>query len=501
MGKRFSIADYANLVTVSEQDAPEIVRIAYDKIRPNAGNFYAVDDVTDLVNAIQMQGLLSPVVVTPDPEDRDAYILISGHRRHKAWGILRREDPDKYAAMPAIVRSFGSEAEARLALILSNSATRVLSPAEIDMQAQEVERTLYDLKEQGYEFPGRMRDHVAAAVKQSSTKLARLKVIREGLIDPWRGRWKAGKLKEAPAYELAQAPEYIQERIFKVWADAPAYGIATVRKLMAEGVTYEPTTLTGPGCSKCSHGDAFLRHDLENYNFPCKGETCCLKCDLATRDWNPCPRMCGKARQRRTDENNRKKDREAKARELRESETVSRIRESARRLLIAADASGADESAPIPTRYTSVTVADLRKIADGTQKPIFTYCNWLTVDEGLNARKAAEVLGCSADYVCGLTEELQPVSNLDHAAETQQITGNEGRAIHESPLQGAPVPAWQTGTPESPGRYLTVIRNGDAANEYTAEWNGEQWLVFDKPLFPWMQVEAWWPLPDKWEDE
>ena len=105
MGKRFNIADYANLLTVSEQDDPEIVRIPWDKIRANAENFYRVGDVTDLVNSIQMQGLLAPVVVSPASDDPAAYVLISGHRRHKAWGILRGEDPERYADIPAIVAS------------------------------------------------------------------------------------------------------------------------------------------------------------------------------------------------------------------------------------------------------------------------------------------------------------------------------------------------------------------------------------------------------------
>lgn len=490
MGKKFSIADYANLVTASEADAPEIVRIDYDKIHPNAENFYVVENVEDLVSSIQMQGLLSPVVVTPDNETHDAYTLIAGHRRYKAWGILRKENPAKYAAIPAIVRTFSSPSEARLALILSNSTARELTPAEIDKQAQVVEMTLYELKEQGYEFPGRMRDHVAAAVKQSSTKLARLKVIREGLIAPWRDRWEQGKLKESPAYELAQSPEDVQERIFKVWAGAPANGIAAVRKLMVSGVTYEPTTLTGPGCSKCTHGDTFLRHDLEDAWSPCKGETCCLRCERSRRELNPCPRMCAKAKQRRTDENKRKKDREAKDRERKEAAMITRIRESAQRLVRAADAAGdVDEKTPMPTRYASITLAGLRQIADGKKTPTWTYCNYLDVNEGFNARKAAEVLHCSADYVCGLTEDPTPVSKLDHSPAAKPQRAGDWQGLD-----------WQTGTPETPGRYLAVIENGDVCHEFTAAWTGEQWLVFDKPLLGWMTVTAWWPLPKEYRE-
>ena len=46
-------------------------------------------------------------------------------------------------------------------------------------QLRTVHPLLYQLREEGYEFPGRMRDQVAAACKVSAPKLARLKVIRE----------------------------------------------------------------------------------------------------------------------------------------------------------------------------------------------------------------------------------------------------------------------------------------------------------------------------------
>ena len=77
-----------------------------------------------------------------------------------------------------VVAGRGVPGAPELRLILANSSTRVLSPAEVSKQAQRVETLLYQLKEQGYAFPGRMRDQVAAACKVSAPKLARLKVIR-----------------------------------------------------------------------------------------------------------------------------------------------------------------------------------------------------------------------------------------------------------------------------------------------------------------------------------
>lgn len=51
----------------------------------------------------------------------------------------------------------------------------------IDERKHAILDKINELKEEGVEFPGRMRDHVAEACKVSKSKIARLKVIREGL--------------------------------------------------------------------------------------------------------------------------------------------------------------------------------------------------------------------------------------------------------------------------------------------------------------------------------
>ena len=91
---------------------------------------------------------------------------------------------DRWANIPCIVERDEVSPELReLRLIMGNRDTRKLSPAEVSKQAQRVELLLYQLKEQGYEFPGRMRDQVGAACQVSAPKLARLKVV-PGAPDP-----------------------------------------------------------------------------------------------------------------------------------------------------------------------------------------------------------------------------------------------------------------------------------------------------------------------------
>lgn len=485
MAKKFNLGDFIpEDKNVSNLGTAEISLIPWDRIRVNGENFYIVDDVEELRNSIQMHGLLDPITVTPDAEE-GYYLLISGHRRHKAWGLLRDEDPETYARIPAMIRRFESKHMAELALIMANSTARVLTPAEVGRQAERIERLLYELKEEGYEFNGRMRDQVAKACQVSASRIGRLKLIREKLAKCWTPRWESGKLPEDTAYKLAQLPEWVQARIFSVKPDATAYSIEKIGKLMAAGTDYKCEGLTGPGCLRCTHGDAFLRHDLEDYGYPCKGETCCLKCEKATRDWYPCSRMCSKAKEKRSKAIEKKKAKESAKAERRQNAITTQIRETAIRLVKAADASGAPDSAKFKCRYSYVTVKELRGYADGTQKPRDYYCNWLTTEEGVDAAAAAKALGCSADYICGLTDDPTPKTPAA-AAETQQ---------------GPTAAVWQFGTPEADGRYLCLVDLGSdttGLHEQRCELQNGEWTCYGRGLEDLFTVKAWYPLPPEW---
>lgn len=74
------------------------------------------------------------------------------------------------------------------------------------------------------------------------------------------------------------------------------------------GWRWEPD-LQCPDGKACRRGDTFLRHDAEGRygNHMCGGLTCCLNCDEAKRSYDPCDRMCSKAKAARKE--SRDKDR------------------------------------------------------------------------------------------------------------------------------------------------------------------------------------------------
>ena len=213
MAKKFNLGDYLAPTDVSRMDTEQIVYLDLDRIDPDPANFYSLDGLDELAGNIELIGLQQPLRVRPEGE---RFVIVSGHRRRAACMMIRDGGSDQFArGVPCIV-DYGeaSPAMRELRLIYANSSTRVLSAAELSKQAERVTELLYELKRQGVAFPGRMREHVAAACRVSESKLARLAAIRKNLIDCFRLAFDTGRLNEGNAYRLSQESQTVQREIF-----------------------------------------------------------------------------------------------------------------------------------------------------------------------------------------------------------------------------------------------------------------------------------------------
>ena len=499
MAKRFNLADLLPAEERSDSDHLEIREIPWDRIRANEANFYGVKDVEELARSIEMHGLLDPIVVTP--AEPGWYTLISGHRRHKAWGELREKDPEKYAEIPAIVREFSSASMAELALIMANSSARVLSPAEVSRQAERVERLLYDLKEEGYEFPGRMRDTVAKACQVSSTKLARLKVIRENLRPAWTEKWEKNELAEDPAYQMARLPAEFQDRLAKVLKKPTGEQITKVANLYSDGVRWDnPKGLKCPDGTPCRHNDSFLIHDAKCYSYSmCRGKTCCLECREAT-GYGACQSACSKAVAMRNDQKAQEKakaeaNRKRELTKLRKSMTAS-----AARLVRALDAGDpvADDEKIFSNWYGSLNAGEIRAMAQGTfdKWDRLRYSSDPLLPDKLDAgmvRKLSTLTGASADWIMGLSEEMFPEEKPEN------LSPDTCRRITTNYIKSADyAPEWICGDPQTPGRYLCTVDMGTGSpHEQTCDWRDGKWSCYGRDLDDLFRVLFWWPLPPR----
>lgn len=210
----FDITSVLKDVSGPDTGKEQIEYIDLDKLDQDENNFYSLDGLDELAANIELIGLQQPLRVRPGSE-KGRYIIVSGHRRKAACMMIRDGGSAMFDQGVACIvdRGEASEALRELRLIYANSSTRVMSPAELSKQAERVTQLLYELKEQGMEFPGRMRDHVAEACRVSRTKLARLHAIRKNLIPELLFNFDHGYIGETVAYRISQEDKKTQRAL------------------------------------------------------------------------------------------------------------------------------------------------------------------------------------------------------------------------------------------------------------------------------------------------
>lgn len=495
---KFDIGSFAASLneTVSKLDTNEEPQLRYvdiDLLDANEANFYNVSKLDTLADSIAMDGLQQPLVVTAGEGGR--YTVLSGHRRRAAIRKLVEEDSrEDLRRVPCLVRAYKSQALAELQLIMANSTARVLTSAEVMHQAQRMEELLYQLKEEGYSFPGRMRDQVAEACQVSASKLARLKVIRDKLIDPWMDKFEAGKISEDGAYTVAQMKRDYQESLWVICGEKeypPSKNAIEAYRLQLDEIS----------AIECIHGSACTnRHQMVQhiawvespYWSPCKG--CCTSCVTRSNCKHVCPMveeqvaMEAKARQLELEEAKAKREEEAAKRAAEEVAKAEcnrkrwqRLGEELERLGVTKEEAavniwGAERSdlqealvrslaGDVPEEFVSGLESDLEE----------ELCDSYMVLDLANA-------GVSLDYV---------------------LTGKRAEVSPRPAPEWLPL-KWMPGT-ERPPRMLDAVCVFDLGDGNTIkdimEWNGEKWIFpsCGEPVeFPCLR---WFPIPEDDEDQ
>lgn len=473
MAKGFDITSlFGDAAAVSKSDTDRTVTmIDIDKLQANEKNFYKVSkkDLDDLKSSIEISGILDPPSVCK--ADGDKYRIISGHRRCEAVRQLVKEGHTELRMVPCFIRSPQSAEMEELELIWANATSRVLSSPELAQQAARVEELLYQLKEQGVEFPGRMRDHVAQACKISRTKLANLHAIQTNLRAPLLDMWRKGTLNDAQALELSRLDGGLQDRLAGLFPcmrkdDLPAS--AAVQRIGARakaGAKWLPCGVcpAGDGLTcPSARGDAFLRHDLGNYYDMCQGSKCCWTCrnGRTAGGYNACDSMCSRAKAARTAANQQRKDKEEAAAKKAADKVKQAFIADAKRWLAAADAAGLSDKTKIDiSSYSSVSVKELRSWAAGRDLDHRGFSSNDLDPRFVDVAKVSKQLQCSADYIVGNIDQPWPVIPLSETLESDQP------------------PKWSTGTPPASGYYFckfdcagVTLRNDATYNAASDTW-------------------------------
>ena len=421
------LKDVPDLGTGREQI--EYIRLELLDEDPN--NFYQLSEIPELAANIQLCGLQQPIRVRATGSGR--YQIVSGHRRRAAVALLAEEEPQKWEEVACIIeQDSASEALQQLRLIYANASTRKMSAAELSRQAEEVERLFYQLKEEGYEFPGRMRDHVAQAVNSSKSKLARLKVIRENLDKSWVDAFEDGRLTESQAYELAQMPRAWQSILQANWP----YSVQSLYRERIENYHKKCNALQEIDCehglTMCEHVVAMAKKNAHDYHLtPCT--SCCFDCVYLQNCKNCCPEAAGKKKELR--------DREKQAKQEADERQAERDYPGAEFAKMVYDRIGQAR------RQNKVSVKALYKAQQKFYSAAVDYPRHKIMESGagkyspvtdlpfgvnvtpivlMKVVAVADALGCSIDYLFGRTDRMEVVPELDTIDELADIVSELG---------------------------------------------------------------------------
>lgn len=395
--------------------------ITLDKIDPDPNNFYSLSGLDELAASIETVGLQQPLRVR-DGENGHV-VVISGHRRRAACMLIADGGSEMFKNGVPCIRELrsGSSSLQELRLIYANSATRVLTSAEISRQAERVEALLYQLKEEGYEFPGRMRDHVAQACNVSKTKLARLHAIRENLCKGFFEQFDAGILSEAAAYELQKLPAEAQEALAnEKWLEKKRginYSNAQEAAQKFEG--YGKEELTCPDKSPC-HLDPLARLKYTAYSqysyYSCSGG-CCLNCYRRDGCKIKCDNAVAKDKATAAELRNAAAAREREEKRTQEKRKKDIQAECKRILPLIEKAELSDEVRLYRESCDFESVKAIRRFAEGEFEGMTFYENSVLLPRSADQLvKLCRQLNCSADFLLGLTDDPTPVLSVEAPA-------------------------------------------------------------------------------------
>lgn len=423
------------LGSVSKSDAAETLQqIDINLLDADERNFYALDGIDDLAANIELCGLQQPIRVRANPDMPGRYRIVSGHRRRAALWTLYQEAPERWGKVPCIVEADEiSPAMEELRLIYANANTRKLTDADLAKQAERVQDLLYQLKEEGVEFPGRMRDHVAAACQVSASKLANLKIIRENLIPELAKKWEQGKLVEQSALVIAHETPTYQRKLMTYYGDH----IGSASKWYYDNCFQKLHKIFDRECkangAPCQNAKRMMDRIVASPNSYHNCEYhCCALCPDMHKCKTVCERLKDKAKIKK-EEKKAEQAAEAKRAAERDRPEIELCGEMWRRwndARLKAGKSVKDCYNVADVYYCSGDDTRAELYASGSEK-ISTETNlpyhYNKARAFLPLIKVAKYLNCSADYLLGLSDDLTTV-----AAQPQ---------------------GWQTGEPTEPGLY------------------------------------------------
>ena len=190
------------------------VNIDMKKLHPFEGHPYQVQDneeMDTLVESVQAQGVLTPLIVRPKENTTDEYEIVSGHRRFRA------AEKAGLSEVPAFIYAMDRDAAA-IALVDSNLHREHLLPSEkafayrLKMEAMKRQGQRTDLTSR--QLVGKLETADVIAENESGRQVQRyirLTNLTPGILD----MVDEGRIALTPAVELSYLTEWEQRDLLE----------------------------------------------------------------------------------------------------------------------------------------------------------------------------------------------------------------------------------------------------------------------------------------------
>lgn len=228
---KFSVLDNLNnqsrAMAGQKKSGFTVEHVPLEKLVPSSANLYGIREIEELAANIESLGLMHNLVVR---KKGSLYEVISGERRYRACKLLFDGGNATYATIPCKVEVEENDALAELKLIYANASARVLTDSEKVQQAKRLKALFQQLRAEGYEIKGRLREIVAQALDVSPTQVARMESIGEKLIPELAEEFHAGNIGFVNAYDASTLPPEQQRDVAKEYRRDGAKAIKRAKK-------------------------------------------------------------------------------------------------------------------------------------------------------------------------------------------------------------------------------------------------------------------------------
>lgn len=201
-------------------------RIPLDRIQPNEGNFYGMEELEELARSLAAVGQRQPIEVYQIPGGM--YRLITGERRWRAMVLNRNVNLSATKEILAIVRPVPPDAQEETLQITTTNQYREKTDYEKLEEVRRITRAVAEKKAQGVEVwhgvdlqTTTLRQAVTSLVGLSRSAVSKYSAMAEKLIPELVEAMRRERLPFTVAYAASQLPEERQCHLLEQCAGRP----------------------------------------------------------------------------------------------------------------------------------------------------------------------------------------------------------------------------------------------------------------------------------------